>query len=275
MNYRELELNKLYPRFSICQKYTPNFLLELKKYIDYELNDNIKINELNIFVYKYESIKKIYEHIKNNIVVKRFQFDNLIKIIDEFNKPLKERNNSEIKIWTYNLKFNKHEDIDYELNITKTNIETSIKNNILNKIDESYDEEIKKNTVTKIVQSTKKIGLENPNYALQLSDDHALNISIGTTIAKRANNPNLSNEKILWNLNFDLDQFFDIYQTFGYINFIFSFFILKNVRKEISPYTSNISCANSVSCALSQKKESKRQITSQSSLFEHPKPKPH
>jgi hypothetical protein len=196
MNYRKIELNNLYPHFSICQKYTPNFLLELKKYIDYELNDNIRINELNVFTYKYKSIKKIYEHIKNNIVVKKFQFDNLIKIIDEFNKPLKERNNNEIKIWTYNLKFNKHEDIDYELNIKKNNIETSIKNNILNKIDESYNDKIKKNTETKIVQSDKKIGIENPNYALQLSDDHALNISIGTTIAKRANNPNLSNEKI-------------------------------------------------------------------------------
>ena len=49
---------------------------------------------------------------------------------------------------------------------------------------------------TKMIQSEKKKGINNPNYGHHLDAQHSLNISISTTKAKRANNPNLTDEKI-------------------------------------------------------------------------------
>ena len=49
---------------------------------------------------------------------------------------------------------------------------------------------------TKIIQSEKKKGINNPNYGHHLEPQHSLNISIGTTKAKRAKNPNLTDDKI-------------------------------------------------------------------------------
>jgi hypothetical protein len=91
---------------------------------------------------------------------------------------------------------NKHQDINYELDIEKNNIISSMKNNIINHIESEMNDKIIKETYTKIIQSDKKLGVNNPNYGHPLSNEHALNISISTTIAKRSNNPNLTNDKI-------------------------------------------------------------------------------
>ena len=67
---------------------------------------------------------------------------------------------------------------------------------IINKIEDDKEKEIIKETDTKVIQSLKKLGNNNPNYGKNLSDTHALNISLSTTTSKRAKNPNLSNDKI-------------------------------------------------------------------------------
>lgn len=72
----------------------------------------------------------------------------------------------------------------------------NMEENQIENIDEQINSEIHKESYTKIIQSQKKMGINNPNYGQKLSDSHALNISIATTNAKRANNPNLTNDKI-------------------------------------------------------------------------------
>jgi len=94
------------------------------------------------------------------------------------------------------MKINKHKDVNYELNIFENNIISSITNNIFQEIDSINEKKLEKETFTKIIQSDKKIGLNNPNYGHHLSNEHALNISVATTVAKRSNNPNLTNDKI-------------------------------------------------------------------------------
>jgi len=67
---------------------------------------------------------------------------------------------------------------------------------LFKKINNINEKNIEKETYTKVIQSDKKIGLNNPNYGHHLSNEHALNISVATTVAKRSNNPNLTNNKI-------------------------------------------------------------------------------
>ena len=59
-------------------------------------------------------------------------------------------------------------------------------------------------------------GENNPNYGKHLSNEHALNISIETTKTKRANNPNLSDEKIteIYNLKDKMMQK-DVAEKYG------------------------------------------------------------
>jgi uncharacterized protein YihD (DUF1040 family) len=61
------------------------------------------------------------------------------------------------------IKNNKHQNIDYDIDINKLNIVSSIKNNIINGINKDIDNDIKKEKDTKIIQSNKKMGLNNPN----------------------------------------------------------------------------------------------------------------
>ena len=59
----------------------------------------------------------------------------------------------------------------------------------------NINEETKKQNL-KQIQSEKKTGINNPNYGHNLTDTHALNISLSTTVSKRSKNENLTNEKI-------------------------------------------------------------------------------
>ena len=196
LNYRILDnSNIISPKFAIAQKYTPNFLNYIKNFL---LESKIKagFGKYEVCLSSRDNIIKIYENIKNYIVVKKFQYENMIKIFEEYDKNKKNRDIGKIKILAYEIKNNKHESIDYELDIEKNNIVNSMKTNILNNIDEQINSEIHKESYTKMIQSQKKMGINNPNYGQKLSDSHALNISIATTNAKRANNPNLTNDKI-------------------------------------------------------------------------------
>lgn len=196
LNYRELENNYVRPSFNITQKYTPNFLYALKNFMNIECKNKIGLYKYQVYSSNKEILLLIYEKIKNYIIVKKFQYENMIKIFDEYSKSLNIRDNEKIKILAYEIKNTKHQDINYELNIQHNNIISSIKNNMLNHLENIIESEIHKETSTKIIQSNNKIGLSNPNYGNHLSNTHALNISLSTTTTKRAKNPNLSNEKI-------------------------------------------------------------------------------
>jgi hypothetical protein len=196
LNYRILDnSNIISPKFAISQKYTPNFLNYIKNFL-LEFKIKAGLGKYEVCLSPRNNIIKVYENIKNYIIVKKFQYENMIKIFEEYDKNEKNRDIEKIKILAYEIKNNKHESIDYELDIEKNNIVNSMKTNILNNIDEKINSEIHKESYTKMIQSQKKMGINNPNYGQKLSDSHALNISIATTNAKRANNPNLTNDKI-------------------------------------------------------------------------------
>ena len=195
INYVDLEYNNLLSlKFSICQKYTPNFLTYIREFISNNINDKIGMDKQNIYTSKKDNIIKIYDNMKNYLIVKKFQYEKMIIMINEYYK--KDRNFDLIKSYAYEIKNNKHQNIDYELDIDKNNIVNSMYHNIINKIEDIKEKEIIKETDTKILQSLKKLGANNPNYGKNLSDTHALNISLSTTTSKRAKNPNLSNDKI-------------------------------------------------------------------------------
>jgi hypothetical protein len=184
INYSDLEKNRLNSKFSICQKYTPYFLEYIKKFMMNDLNEiKISCNKLNIYVSNKEVIIKIYDKIKNYIHIKKYQFECLINMINEYNKD--DINLSLIKTFGLEMKKNKHTDVNYEINILENNIVTSITNNIVNKIDEIYDKNVINETYTKVIQSEKKIGVNNPNYGKEMSDEQKSKISITNSKVKR------------------------------------------------------------------------------------------
>jgi hypothetical protein len=195
MNYIELERNKISSIFSIAQKYTPNFLNYLKVYISSNSLYKLTLSKHAISTSSKELISLIYEKIKNYLIVKKYQFYLLIKIIDENKKENK--NFVKIKELAYEMKKNKHQNIEYEINIEKENIISNIKNIVLNELDEKNNDIIKNKISMSVILSEKKTGLNNPNYGKSLTENHALNISLQTSKVKRANNPNLSDEKII------------------------------------------------------------------------------
>ena len=83
------------------------------------------------------------------------------------------------------MKKNKHEDVIYDINILENNIVSSITNNIVQNIDDINDKILDNETSTKIIQSEKKIGINNPNYGKELSESHKQKIAISNTQIKR------------------------------------------------------------------------------------------
>lgn len=184
INYCDLDKNRLNITFSICQKYTPKFLEYIKNFMINDLNETkISCNKLNIIVSNKEVIMKIYDKIKNYIHIKKYQFECLIKMIIEYKKDIVDLDL--IKSLGLEMKKNKHDDVNYDLNILENNIVTSITNNIINKIDEIQDKEMINKTHTKILQSEKKMGINNPNYGKEMSDDHKSKISMANSKIKR------------------------------------------------------------------------------------------
>jgi hypothetical protein len=196
LNYPDLNKNFVNPRLSIAQKYTPFFLSSIKNFLLKTCESKIGTTKYEVYSCCKKNIYLIFENIKNYIVVKKYQYEKMIDIFEEYKKNKDIRDNEKIKILAYEIKNNKHQHIDYELNIEKNNIITSMKTNIIKNIEKNIDNKIQKETYTKIIQSDKKTGLNNPNYGYELSNEHSLNISVSTTNTKRAGNPNLTNEKI-------------------------------------------------------------------------------
>ena len=193
LNYCDLVKNIVNSRFSIAQKYTPNFLNYLNEYISENILNNMSVSKNEISTSKKINIRSIYNEIKNYIIVKKFQYDKMIEILDLYEN--KNDNIDLIKKLAYLIKDDKHNNVIYNIDLKKENIISSIKSEVLLSIDKDIKKE-NKNMELKELQSFNKTGLNNPNYGHHLNEQHLFNISIATTKAKRKNNENLTDEKI-------------------------------------------------------------------------------
>ena len=159
-----------------------------------------KYNDINYFVENFEDCLKLIKILKNGLIVKYNQiiaFENYLNT--KINKN--EKYNDEIhlkRIELYKIiNMEKHQieiynENDYENINSKESYQQKIKDELeIKKIDK-----INTKNHTKMIQSEKKKGLNNPNFGHHLDAQHSLNISISTTKAKRANNQNLTDEKI-------------------------------------------------------------------------------
>lgn len=150
------------------------------------------------FIYYVDTFKdclKLISLLKKNLIVK---YNQIIAFEEYLKKRLSKEDNYSNEIHL------KRESYYRIINMEKHQIEVfdeeENKNCLLLKINEE-DENIKiQKELEKKINNQKKSesmqGVNNPNYGKNLSDAHSLNISLSTTTSKRANNPNLSNEKI-------------------------------------------------------------------------------
>jgi hypothetical protein len=194
IGFRRDENNKI--KFSkgiymkITQKNHPEIIKEIQKFLGFG-----KSSDYIYYVDNFEDCLKLIKLIKDGLIVK---YNQVIAFEEYINSRLEksEKYNEEIHI--------KREKIYKIINMEKHQIE--IYNEADNK--EGYNKKVlldlEKQNIEKeekkkefyIKKAESMTGLNNPNYGQHLSNEHALNISIGTTIAKRSNNPNLTNDKI-------------------------------------------------------------------------------
>lgn len=194
LNYQRLEYNKLNVRLTIVQKYTPKFLNYLKNYLKEKLNTHIGLCDDRIYMESIEGMENFYQMTKFYLIVKKYQFSKMHEIIHYYqNSTIK--NFEKIIELANDIKNNKHENIEYEVEIDKVNMVENMKQNILLKqsnLEESEEKHIQ--SIEK--QRLKKTGINNVNYGKKMSDDHVCKISTESSKTKRAKNPNLTDEKI-------------------------------------------------------------------------------
>jgi len=174
----------------ITQKNHPEIIKEIQKFLGFG-----KCSDYIYYVDNFSDCLKLIKLIKNGLIVK---YNQIIAIEEYINSRLEksEKYNEEIHI--------KREKIYKIINMEKHQIE--VYDQVANK--REYDKKIlldleKENLLKEekkkefyLKKSESMIGINNPNYGHPLSNEHALNISIATTVSKRSNNPNLTNEKI-------------------------------------------------------------------------------
>lgn len=194
LNYRALENNKFKIKCTFVQKYTPQFLVYLKNYLKDKLTIHIGIADDRIYFESINAIEKFYELIKNELIVKKYQFTKMNELITLY-RINGSKITQEIKQIAYDIRYNKHEQINYDIDFEKLNMIETLKCNIKLK-NEKIEESQYNNEKTIEIQKFKKTGLNNPNYGKKMNDEHVCKISIESSKTKRAKNPNLTNEKI-------------------------------------------------------------------------------
>lgn len=191
LNYSKLNKNKLDIKLSIVQKYTPKFLLKINIFLKEILKVHVSLCEDRIYIQNAEGILNFYKLTEKYLIVKKYQYSLMIEIIDHY----KNKNINKVKELSKELKNNKHENIDYDIDIEKRNLIESIKINIKNK-QKDLNNKIENQEINIEKLRLNKTGINNNNYGKELSENHKNLISINSTITKRKKNPNLTNEKI-------------------------------------------------------------------------------
>jgi hypothetical protein len=175
----------------ITQKSHPQIIKEIHKFLNFG-----KINDYIYYVDTFEDCLKLTNIIKDNLIIK----ENQINAFEEYLKTQLNKNekySEEIHIKRLDLykiiNMEKHQIEIYNNEYkNKERYEKKLKN--LN--EEIINEKELKRQEFYLAKSESMKGENHHFYGQKLSDEHSLNISIATTNAKRANNPNLTNEKI-------------------------------------------------------------------------------
>ena len=175
----------------ITQKNHPQIIKEIHKFLGFG-----KTDDYVYYVDNFEDCLKLIQLLKGGLIVK---YNQIIAFEEYLNSRLEktEKYNDEIHF--------KRKELYKIINMEKHQIEVydKLENNkeeFNNKVLLDLEKINIKKEITKkdfyLQKSIAMSGENNPNYGHSLSNEHALNISLATTIAKRAQNPNLTNEKI-------------------------------------------------------------------------------
>jgi hypothetical protein len=179
----------------ITQKNHPQIVIEFQKFLGFG-----KCSPYNYYVDTFEDCLRLVKLLKPNLIVK---YNQICAFEEYLNMRLEksEKYNATIHLKRENLykiiNMEKHQiEIYEETDELNKTAKEGFNQKILETIENiNIEKELNKKAVY-AKKSESMMGINNPNYGQKLSDSHALNISIATTNAKRANNPNLTNDKI-------------------------------------------------------------------------------
>jgi len=175
----------------ITQKSHPEILTEIQKFLNFG-----KCGKYTYYLDTFEDCLQFVTNLLPNMIIK---YNQLMAFTEYLQDRLKKN-----EIYNLNI-HNKRENIYKNINMEKHQIEVFQETREENKgFQKKLEEEMKSLNLEKelhkmafyMEKSDSMKGMNHPNYGQHLSDTHALNISIATTNAKRANNPNLTDEKI-------------------------------------------------------------------------------
>ena len=168
----------------ITQKNHPKIIDEIHKFLNFGKKSNY-----NYYVDTFEDCLKLIDLLKDNLIIKENQinaFETYLKTrLDKSEKYCNETHIKRLDLYKI-INMEKHQ---IEIYCEKLENKKGYEQNLIN------EKELKKQEFY-LAKSESMKGENHHFYGQKLSNEHALNISIATTNAKRANNPNLTNEKI-------------------------------------------------------------------------------
>ncbi len=190
------------PCLSIAQKYVPNFMNHLQIFMIKELSlktkkaislKSIRVSDTAISMNKKILLEAFYDICKNTMIVKKYQYDLLMKIYKEYAN--KKRDINKLRDYALTMKSNKHTDMDYDIDIDKVNMIAFLKSKVIESIQETKQKEMNTIVETKQLQKEQKRGVKNTNYGKIRSVEHRYKISLSATLKKREKG-GLTDEKI-------------------------------------------------------------------------------
>lgn len=178
LNYKKLQIHKLHICISICQCYVPNFLISIQQFIKHELNIDSYINihkDMFISCVHKETIFKIYDNIKQYLIVKQYQFSLMHDIYNIYCGNNVDYNL--ISLLANEISNNKHNDVNYDININTHNI-TSALNSSLVSYNNNIETKAQENKILSNHLSQMKKGINNPNYGKKQTTERKIKTSI-------------------------------------------------------------------------------------------------
>lgn len=175
----------------ITQKNHPKIIDEIHKFLNFG-----KKSDYNYYVDTFQDCLKLIDLLKDNLIIKENQinaFETYLKTrLDKSEKYCEEIHIKRLDLYKI-INMEKHQiEIYNETVSNKEGYEQKLKNineDIIN------EKELKKQEFY-LAKSESMKGENHHFFGKKLSEEHALNISIATTNAKRTHNENLTNDKI-------------------------------------------------------------------------------